>query len=177
MLLKDVFSTDYSSTLILVGVVYGLFAFSYLVNAIAGMMANVIIKHEKFDWHKFLTPIWLILLTAFVMAALVVVSMGITYSISLVGKAFGSEMSNEVANIISSSISILTFLKLFYKGLIESWQHIYKNVRDWFDITDSEEFTYDYDQKFDDLTDPAEDENANMVTEFSDTVAVDGGKG
>ena len=159
---------EYKLTILLVSVVYGVFALSYFINAVSGMMADVIIRGEHFSWRKFLTPIWLILLTAVVMAALVLVSVGVSYSIGLVSEIYGSGISEDIANIIASSISILTFLKLFYKGLVDSWQRIYTNIRCWFDISDSYTFAYNHDNAFNVLSDLAEENNAEMQTEFTD---------
>lgn len=142
---------SFITTLTVIAIVYGVFALSYLTNAITGLIANVIIKGEAFDRKKFTKPVWLIGLTAFVAFILALAFSGMGYGIQMMGAEFGADIGDEITAILASAVSVWLFIKLFLKGFVQSWQKIYTNVRDWLEIKDSTELTTGYDKLLDEL--------------------------
>ncbi len=104
---------------------FGAFAFIYMSDILLGLINNVLLQGEKFEWKKLCNSLLRVLVGAFVMLALIL-------AVILIEKT-----KIEVSSDVMSVVSISAFVVLFWKGYREGMVGIYEKLRGMFAIEDN----------------------------------------
>ncbi len=135
------------------------FAFIYISDILLGLINNVLIKGQKFEWKRLLDSIIKVIVGALVLVALI-------FAVFLFEKT-DVNVSQEVINVVSIS----TFVMLFWKGYKEGMVGIYEKLREMFSISDDNANSANSQTVDPEVNNPADYMGPNeneMVYEFKD---------